>query len=385
MRKDKLMIRVNEGEKELLSTVAEAQGLTTASWARLELVRCARAHTAKPNKPIQHNSSDLDLLSLFCGAGGLDQGFREAGFKTRVAIDIDKFAIESFRFNHPEAAAVVRDINALTVRDLDDLADGELEPIGVIGGPPCQSFSVSKVHQSDDDPRHLLAEKYAALLDKLNRRRPISFFLFENVPGLLGARHRHRYENFKLLFEKAGFNVHEAVLNAKNYGVPQDRPRVFIVGINQKRHPHKKWVPPPEEARVLTVRDAIKGLPEPVRNAPGLDPETFPVHANHWCLVPRSEKFRNGLLKQGEMPGRCFRTLPWDQPSWTVAYGHREVHVHPNGIRRLSVYEAMLLQSFPKTYRLKGNMSAQIRLVSEAVPPRLAWHLANSIRACLGI
>lgn len=385
MRKDKLMIRVNKREKTLFFNVAEEQGLTTASWARLTLLRSARTPVHKPASTPQPAKSSLELLSLFCGGGGLDQGFKEAGFATHIALDIDKSAIETFKFNHPGTVAIAQDITELNLAKLDELADEEFAPLGVVGGPPCQSFSVSNVHQREEDPRHKLPERYAALLESLNNRHPISFFLFENVPGLLGNRHRHRYENFKRLFAKAGFTVYEAMLNARNYGVPQDRPRVFIVGINHKLHPGKKWVPPAQESQLLTVKDAIKGLPEPVRNEPGLDPETFPIHPNHWCLVPRSEKFRNGLLKPGEMPGRCFRTLSWNQPSWTVAYGHREVHVHPNGIRRLSVYEAMLLQSFPKTYRLIGNMSAQIRLVSEAVPPRMAWHLANSIRACLGI
>ena len=83
--------------------------------------------------------------------------------------------------------------------------------------------------------------------------------------------------------------------------------------------------------------------------------------------------------------GRSFRVLSWNEPSWTVAYGHREVHVHPNGNRRLSIYEAMLLQSFPKSYKLTGNISNQVRLISEAVPPKLAFCIAKSIRSCLGI
>ncbi len=102
-------------------------------------------------------------------------------------------------------------------------------------------------------------------------------------------------------------------------------------------------------------------------------------------MVPRSEKFSNGIMEQGRVIGRGFRVLSWDEPSWTVAYGHREVHIHLNGKRRLSIYEAMLLQSFPESFRLTGNISAQIRLVSEAVSPRLAWHIALSIRDCLGI
>jgi DNA (cytosine-5)-methyltransferase 1 len=231
----------------------------------------------------------------------------------------------------------------------------------------------------------MLPEAYASLLARLNRRHPISFFVFENVPGLLSKRHRHRYDAFKAMFAKAGFSIHEEIMNAKYSGVPQERQRVIIVGINRKLHPKASWIPPEKEETVYTVRDAIAGLPEPIYNAPGLDPETFPEHPNHWCLVPRSSKFADAKLEEGQMYGRSFRTLYWDEPSWTVAYGHREVHVHPLGHRRLSIYEAMLLQTFPKSYRMTGNMSAQIRLVSEAVPPQFAYRIAKSIRESLGI
>lgn len=100
-------------------------------------------------------------------------------------------------------------------------------------------------------------------------------------------------------------------------------------------------------------------------------------------MTPKSSRFRNGQLVEGQVNGRAFRVLSWDRPSWTVAYGHREVHIHPHGHRRLSVYEAMLLQGFPKDYRLFGTLSDQIRLVSDAVPPPLASALAESIRAVL--
>jgi len=101
-------------------------------------------------------------------------------------------------------------------------------------------------------------------------------------------------------------------------------------------------------------------------------------------MVPRSDRIFDGSLKEGEIKGRPFRVLKWDAPSWTVAYGHREVHVHPNTKRRLSVYEAMLLQGFPPEYELCGTLSDQIRLVSDAVPPPLAQGLANSIIDVLG-
>ena len=163
------------------------------------------------------------------------------------------------------------------------------------------------------------------------------------------------------------------------------RERIFVVGINQQLHPNKTWTPPTPTAMTLTVKDAIGHLPEPIHNDRGLDADSIAVHPNHWCLVPRSNKFESATLEQGQAYGRSFRTLSWDEPSWTVAYGHREVHVHPNGKRRLSIYEAMLLQTFPHEYKLIGNMSAQVRLVSEAVPVKLAQQIAQSIRDSLEI
>ena len=381
-RTEKIMIRLTGDEKVRVNKAAQAQGLAAASWGRMQLLRAT--NESHWTRPVAERKGP-ELLSLLCGPGGLDQGFKEAGFYTRVAIDIDPECIRTFQHNHPESHAEVGDVTELTLGDLDGTAGREIHPVGVIGGPPCQSFSVSNVHQREDDPRHQLPEAYARLLDELNKRHPISFFLFENVPGLLGKKHRPKYEKFKTLFKKAGFETKEAPLNAADYGVPQERLRIFVVGINKKKHPGVRWAPPRRIGKKQTVRAAIGGLPEPERNAPGLDPEVFAVHPNHWCMVPRSEKFKNGALKAGEMLGRSFRRLSWDKPSWTVAYGNREVHVHPEGHRRRSVYEAMRLQSFPETYRFTGNISAQIRLVSEAVPPLMAKHIARSIRRCLGI
>ena len=386
MRAHKIMVRMNDEEKTLIDQASSGQGLNTSAWSRMELIRAARG--CQPDKSENKSQISLPLLSLFCGAGGLDEGFRQAGFSTQLAIDIDKECINTFKANHPNAKTYKCDIRNLDLSSIDEVAGNKIEPIGVIGGPPCQSFSVSNVYQKDNDPRHELPEVYADLLGNLNKRSPISFFVFENVPGLLGKKHKPRYDWFKKLFSKCGFELHENLLNALDYGVPQDRPRIIIIGINRELYPAAVWSPPEKEngIRTLTVRDIISGLPEPVFNSPGLDPNDFPVHPNHWCLVPRSKKFKDKKkLVEGQAYGRSFRTLAWDKPSWTVAYGHREVHVHPNGKRRLSMYEALLLQSFPKTYRLTGNMTAQINLVSEAVPPRLAWYVACSIRRCLGI
>jgi DNA (cytosine-5)-methyltransferase 1 len=328
------------------------------------------------------------LLSLFCGPGGLDEGFRQAGFNTELAIDIDEESVRTFNRNHAfnKPVAYRYDVRQLRTSTIDSLAGRFLAPVGVIGGPPCQAFSVSNVYQKRTDPRHDLTLAYSRILRQLNRRRPLSFFVFENVPGLTATKHKHRFLKFKQSFRTAGFELHERVLDAHDYGVPQYRERIIIVGINRNLHHDAAWEWPNAEALRRTVRDTIGDLPAPVFNLRGTVTQNVPVHPNHRCMMPKSKKFYTpGALKSGESWGRSFRMLSWDEPSWTVAYGNREVHIHPCGKRRLSIYEAMLLQSFPSHYVMTGNISAQSRLVSEAVPPRLAWHIATAIRSSLGI
>lgn len=327
------------------------------------------------------------LISLFSGPGGLDEGFRQAGFRTLFAMDIDKAAVSTHRRNHPEAQALQLDITALTVEDIvsywEERAQGAV-PHGVIGGPPCQSFSYANTNQSEADKRHDLPYHYARILKGLNERYGLDFFVFENVPGLK-ALHTERFEAFKRHFQDAGFHLFEAGLEAWLYGVPQLRPRVFVVGINRDKYPLLEFkFPEPTCQEPRTVRDAISGLPAPAFFAKDLDPDTIPIHPNHWCMVPRSPKFYDGTLSRAGKFGKSFAVLNWDKPSLTVAYGHREVHIHPDGTRRLSVYEAMLLQGFPSRYRLLGTLSDQIRLVSEVVAPPVAYHVAMAIGRQMG-
>jgi DNA (cytosine-5)-methyltransferase 1 len=228
---------------------------------------------------------------------------------------------------------------------------------------------------------------FARLVHQLNSRNPVDFFVMENVVGLTHQRHRRMLRGATRLLRRAGFEVEQAILDAVDYHTPQTRRRLFLVGFNKTKFCGRRWSPPPAyEGPRLTVRDAIGGLLEPVHYAAGLASDHFPVHPNHWCMVPKSPKFRRiGALTAGDFKSRSFKTLAWDKPSIAVAYGHREVHIHPEGARRLSVYEAMRLQGFPASYRLKGNLSSQIRQVSEAVPVPLAKAVAKSVAAQLAL
>lgn len=332
-------------------------------------------------------NNKIPIISLFCGCGGLDLGFTQEGFEVVIAFDINEAAARTYNFNQGEQVARVADLTKLDGDDLFRILEAKhagISPRGVIGGPPCQAFSQSNVYNKEDDIRRTLPERYAQILSKLNSRYSLDFFVFENVRGITFNRHQKDFSQFRFLFNRAGFRLFEGLLDAQYFGVPQKRPRVFVVGLNQHKYPDLDFeFPQSEPGRVVTVAEAIRGLPEPEYFERNLRPSDIRVHPNHWTMKPKSIKFQNGSLVEGQNGGRSFRVLSWDKPSWTVAYGNREIHIHPSGKRRLSVYEAMLLQGFPKRYQLFGTLSQQVQQVSDAVPPPLAAALARSLRQFL--
>lgn len=324
-----------------------------------------------------------ELLSLFCGPGGLDLGFEESGFVTRLAYDINSVCVETYNKNRQgHDIAQMGDLATLKPEEIMEhwRTRSANMPAGIIGGPPCQSFSKSNVHQDDSDKRHKLPEYYAAILKGVNAVSAVDFFVFENVPGLTHKKHSQKFEGFLKQFREAGFTVSYDILDAQHYGVAQKRPRVFVVGLNRAKFGDLTFKFPEKiTSTAETVEKAIAGLPDPVifdRSRPEVRSE---YHENHTCMAPRSKRFSNGTLRAGDLTGRSFRVLHWDEPSYTVAYGNREVHIHPSTTRRLSVYEAMCLQGFPKRYTLTGNLSDQIRLVSEAVSPPVAKAVAMEL------
>jgi DNA (cytosine-5)-methyltransferase 1 len=334
------------------------------------------------------------LLSLFSGCGGMDEGFLQAGFEVGAAYDVSWPAVQSYSANHVIGSkrpgrptrVYVEDLSYIEPRFLvQDWLLNELEPpIGIIGGPPCQAFSIGNSRPKTDDPRAKLVYHYGEILSELARAFPLKFFVLENVSRLSLGPQRTSLDSFIKTARKAGFSVSENILDAQYFGVPQRRSRVFVVGLHKDAHAEDFLAPAGSIlAKAPTVRDTIGHLPDPKEHSPGLKTDATWYHPNHWAPAAKSEKFRSGALSSDRIQGRSFRVLKWDEPSWTVAYGHREVHVHPTGTRRLSVYEAMLLQGFPKSYELKGTISQQITQVSDAVPPPLAKAAATAIASQL--
>jgi len=326
---------------------------------------------------------DAHILSLFCGAGGLDWGFRQEGFKVVLACDNSQAAVDSYNLNakrHVARVSDLSDMNVPTFRKLVRESVGDQALQGVIGGPPCQGFSRGNASANSEDPRNKLAFKFADLLASLNTKNRIKFFVFENVMGLTNPRHLVRFRAIRQSFMDAGFRIFYRDLDAQDFGVPQFRRRLFIVGLNAKRFPRVEFTFPTGGCKRRTVKDAIQGLPAPAFFERGMPAADIPHHPNHWTMKPKSPKLTRAATATD---GRSFRKLEWDEVSPTVAYGNREIHVHPDGGRRLSVYEAMLLQGFPPSFQLAGNFSQQITQVSNAVPPPVAQAIARSIRQLL--
>lgn len=322
------------------------------------------------------------IISLFSGAGGLDLGFKQAGFTISVAIDVASAAIRTHKKNFPGTLAKVGDLIALQPAGVVEIVKQRLSPgqsIAVIGGPPCQGFSRANTAALSNDPRNKLPSLYLEIVRALQELYEVEFIVFENVLGIRDKKHIATFNALKVGISRLGLDVAERELCATDFGVPQNRRRIILTGLRQGQG-YGKFLPR-KRSGPKTVREVIGSLGEPVYFKHGLNPEDFPVHRNHWTMQPKSSRFENPNANTGD--GRSFKRLRWDEASPTIAFGHREIHVHPDGRRRLSIYEALLLQGFPDTFELEGNLSEQVEQVSNAVPPPLARSVANAVKLAL--
>lgn len=273
------------------------------------------------------------IVSLFSGAGGLDLGFRRQGFVVPLAIDFSAAAIQTHQRNFKETHGVVADLVKLGPTGVLAHVTSTIprgERIGIIGGPPCQGFSRGNPNSRSDDPRNELPSLYIQIVRTLMKHYTVDFVVFENVLGMKDKKHLPTFHALLADLNGLRFDVTENKLCSLEFGVPQNRRRIILtamrIGLDCELPPPKKRKGP------STAKDAIAGLPDPVFFARGLAPAEFPVHPNHWTMKPKSKRFTSSVVVTG---GRSFRRLTWDKPSPTIAFGHREIHVHPEGRRRL--------------------------------------------------
>jgi DNA (cytosine-5)-methyltransferase 1 len=318
------------------------------------------------------------IISLFSGAGGLDWGFRKRGFRIALAIDISAAAIRTHRKNFPRTHSVEADLKKLgpggVLRHALRLIPRG-SAIGVIGGPPCQGFSQANTRRKKSDPRNELPSLYLKIVRRLQRHYRVEFVVFENVLGIRERKNAAVYKSLLQGLKDRGLAVTEKELCALDFGVAQNRRRIVLSALRIRRgysavRPRKRHTCP-------TVRTAIGKLDPPAFFKRGLRAEDIPVHPNHWTMKPKSPRFRRPHAVS--IDGRSFKRLSWSDASPTIAFGNREIHIHPDGKRRLSIYEAMLLQGFPDSFVLEGNLSEQVEQVSNAVPPPLAKSVAAAI------
>jgi DNA (cytosine-5)-methyltransferase 1 len=337
--------------------------------------------------------SSLRTISLYSGAGGLDHGFIRAGFEVVWANEIDPWACETYRHN----------VGDHIVCD-DVLAAAPPEGVTadvVIGGPPCQGFSViGKMQRGDPRSEHVFH-----FLDVVEAT-DVEAFVMENVKAL-GANPRWAPVRDSLIdrAERLGYEVKLHLLNAADFGVPQSRERMFLIGVKRSVSPTPE---PTTEGEPVTVREALAALPP--FGEPGNDSVVRATVRPAARPVMRPTAFRGSLLFNGS--GRPLhldspaKTLPAsmggnatpivDQEEldngaepWVVDYhrrlleGGRPLKRAPRRLRRITVEEAAALQSFPSSWSFKGPRVAQLRQVGNAVPPELAFQVARSLRAAL--
>lgn len=304
---------------------------------------------------------EFTAISLFAGAGGLDIGFDRAGFKTIWANDFDKDACKTHE-KWSNAKVVCGDVAKINETDIPD-ADI------MLGGFPCQGFSLSGPRKIDDS-RNVLYKHYVRIV---KAKRPL-MFVGENVKGLLTMGGGHIIEAIVEDFSECGYDVFYQLVNAKNYEVPQDRERVIIVGFRKDLNIHKFEFP---AARNFTVSmgDVLKNLPD--------------AEEDEVCNQPFSSRYMSRNRKRN-----------WDEVSYTIPAMAKQVTLWPGSpdmkkldrdlwefgkgkTRRLSWREAAAIQTFPKDIEFCGDLTSIYKQIGNAVPVRLAEIVATHLYGVL--
>jgi DNA (cytosine-5)-methyltransferase 1 len=376
------------------------------------------------------------FIDLFCGAGGFTWGWVRAGFTPLAAIDNDSAALRTHEanFGHTHCLTLHRDLARVSPEDLTELAGvapGEITV--VVGGPPCQGWSKvgrgklrSLGRAGDDlmaDPRNTL---YRRFIEMVAHCRP-RICVMENVPGMLSVQRRNIADAVRANFEAIGYESTYALVNAMWFGVPQDRNRlIFIANREGTDKLEAAGLEPFADAflrdilgmtRRTTVSDAIRDLPE-IANGSNEDPVAYVrtpgrppryvgimregangLVTDHVCraqnaqdveafasmtegmkyyqLDKKFKRYRDDIFQDK------YKKLVWNRPAWTVtAHLGKDcyTHIHPSQARTISVREAARLQSFPDSFRFWGNMGDRFRQIGNAVPPLMAWGIAEFVK-----
>lgn len=347
----------------------------------------------------------LHVLDLFCGAGGFSEGFRQAGFRIIAGIDYDSQALQTYENNFPEAVVIRKDLSKeIDFSSLELKAALNQRIDVIIGGPPCQGFSIAG-KRIKDDPRNTLYRAYLSFIRRLNP----SAVVLENVPTIRSLFGGVISKEIKEDFEELGYKTEIFTLNAADYGVPQNRRRTFFVGTNLRE---AFRIPAPKTAlSPITTEMAISDLPvledtdgresteycsKPLNKYQKEMRKNVSALCNHWAVVHKKQTIEIiKLVPDGgnykDLPENLRNTrkvnIAWTRmnskrPCFTIDAGHNH-HFHYKANRVPTVRECARIQSFPDDFSFVGKKTSQFKQVGNAVPPLLAKEIAVSLRKAI--
>lgn len=326
------------------------------------------------------------VISLFSGCGGLDLGFELAGFDVPVANEYDSAIWATFEANHPNTKLIKGDIRNIDAKDFPSDVDG------IIGGPPCQSWSEGGSLRGIEDARGQLFYDYIRILREVKPK----FFLAENVRGMLANRHSQAVQNIIEMFNESGYNTTLTLVNAKDYGVAEERKRVFYIGFRKDLEVDFKF---PEgstkdDSKKITLRDIIWDLKDtaiPAANKNHHNPES--INNNEYYTGAFSPIFMSRNRVKG-----------WNEQGFTVQASGRQCQLHPQApkmekvdknicrfvqgqehlYRRMTVREVARIQGFPDSFKfIYDNVNDGYKMIGNAVPVNLAYEIALAIKQAL--
>ncbi len=328
----------------------------------------------------------MKLISLFSGAGGLDLGFEKAGFTIVMANEFDKTIWATYEKNHT-APLTKGDIRNMQENDFPNDVDG------IIGGPPCQSWSEAGSLRGIEDDRGQLFYDYIRILKS---KKP-KFFLAENVSGMLANRHSEAVKNIVKMFEDCGYNVSITLVNAADYGVPQDRKRVFYIGFRNDLKVKFDFPKPTTSNKKdkITLKQAIGDLQDTAK--PALEKNK----ANRNLAILNHEYF---IGSYSTIFMSRNRVRSWNEQGFTVQASGRQCQLHPQApkmkfishnkrifvpgyehlYRRMTVRECARLQGFPDSFEfIYDDVDTGYKMIGNAVPVLLAYEVAKAIKQAL--
>ena len=332
----------------------------------------------------------MNVLSLFSGCGGLDLGFEKAGFNIPVANEFDKTIWDTFKINHPNTKLIEGDVRQVTEQDIREMFNGRVD--GIIGGPPCQSWSEAGSLRGIDDARGQLFFEYIRILKQFKPK----FFLAENVKGMLANRHSEAVKRILELFSESGYDVSLTLVNAKDFGVAEERKRVFYIGFRKDLKVKFKF---PEgstkdDDKKISLRDIIWDLKDSAVPAASKN--------QHNEKAINNNEYFTGSYSPIFMSRN--RVKSWDEQAFTVQASGRQCQLHPQApkmvkldtndcrfkegyehlYRRMTIREIARIQGFPDTFKFKyKNTNDAYKMIGNAVPVNLAYEIAVAIKQSL--